>query len=134
MLRYRPGLPKRAAVAGKTRELAELLLMHGMNASQPDWLGITPLHEFARKGEVENAMIFIEQGADLDACGEDVRSTPLGVGGQIREGRDDMIELLLERGAKPNLPDDPLWATPLAWARRRRHDDVVALLKQRDAE
>jgi hypothetical protein len=45
-----------------------------------------------------------------------------------------MIEMLLERGAKPNLPDDPLWARPLAWARRRGHDDTVALLKQRAEE
>jgi ankyrin repeat protein len=43
-----------------------------------------------------------------------------------------MVELLLARGAKPNLPDDPPWATPLAWASRRGHDRVLGLLKQHD--
>ena len=45
----------------------------------------------------------------------------------------DRAKLLLERGAKLNLPDDPPWATPLAWATRRGHDQVVELLKQHGA-
>src|SRR5438132_10018994 len=56
MLRYQPDLPKRLTfpswlLAAKTRELNKLLFAHGMNPSQPDWLDITPLHQFARKGE-----------------------------------------------------------------------------------
>ena len=43
-----------------------------------------------------------------------------------------MVELLLARGAKPNLSGDPPWATPLAWATRRGHSEIVALLKQHD--
>jgi len=41
-----------------------------------------------------------------------------------------MVELLLSRGAKPNLPDDPPWATPLAWATRRGHTEITELLKR----
>ena len=41
-----------------------------------------------------------------------------------------MVEVLLRRGAKPNLPDDPPWATPLAWAMRRGHQEVADLLDQ----
>jgi ankyrin repeat protein len=47
-----------------------------------------------------------------------------------------MVELLLKYGAKPNLPDDSpdlLWATPLAWATRRSHGEIVELLKQHGA-
>jgi len=58
--------------------LNELLFRHGMNPSQPDWLRITPLHHFARTGDVEMAQIFIEKGADLNARDEDICSTPLG--------------------------------------------------------
>ncbi len=133
MLRYQPDLPARVvfpgwSVGAKTRELNELLFEHGMNPSQPDWLGITPLHQFARKGDVEKATLFIDHGADLHARDEDICSTPLGWAakfGQIR-----MVELLLRRGAKPNLPDDPTWATPLAWATRRGHRHIVELLNQ----
>ena len=100
MLRYRPDLPRRVAfpawsVGAKTRELNELLFEHGLNASAPDWLGITALHELARKGDVEKAA---------------------------------MVEFLLDRGAKPNLPDDPPWASPLAWARRRGHAEIAERL------
>lgn len=60
LLRYQPDLPQRVVfpgwlVCGKTRELNELLLSHGMNPSQRDWLGVTPLHQLARRGDVEMA-------------------------------------------------------------------------------
>jgi ankyrin repeat protein len=128
MLRYQPDLPKRRAVAGGTRELTELLFAHGMNPSHPDWLEITPLHEFARKGDLENAAIFLDHGADIHARDEDICSTPLGWAAKF--GKTLMVEFLLRRGAKPNLPDDSPWATPLAWATRRGHDRIVKLLNQ----
>ena len=140
MLRYQPDLASRVAVgvrsqapqeSVKSRELTELLFEHGMNPSRPDWLGITPLHQFARKGDVENARIFLDHGADLDARDEDIRSTPLGWAAKF--GMRPMVELLLECGAKPNLPDDPAWASPLQWAVRRGHEQVAELLKQHGA-
>jgi ankyrin repeat protein len=132
MLRYQPGLAKRVATGAKTRELTELLFEHGMDPSRPDWLGITPLHEFARKGDLEKATIFIDHGADLHARDEDICSTPLGWAAKF--GKTPMVELLLRHGAEPNLPGDPPWATPLAWATRRGHRDIVELLKQHGAE
>jgi ankyrin repeat protein len=139
MLRYRPDLPRRLtfpgwAVGAKTRALNELLFEHGMNPSQPDWLGITPLHHLARKGDVETATIFLEHGADLHARDEDICSTPLGWAAKF--GKTTMVELLLKHGARPNTPDDLpdwAWATPLAWATRRGHAEVVDLLKQHGA-
>jgi ankyrin repeat protein len=134
MLRYQPDLPERLtfpgwSVGAKTRELNELLFQHGMNPSQPDWLRATPLHHFARKGDVGKAALFIEHGADLYARDEDICSTPLGWAAKF--GQTAMVELLLQRGAKPNLPDDLpdlAWATPLAWATRRGHTRIVELL------
>ena len=127
MLRHHPELPKRVSLAGKTRELTELLFAHGMDASRPDWLGITPLHHFAGKGDRENAALFLDHGADLHARDEDICSTPLGWA--AKAGKRAMVEFLLARGARPSLPDDPPWATPLAWAERRGHQDVVKLLQ-----
>jgi ankyrin repeat protein len=136
LLRYQPDLPKRIAFPGwsvgaKTRELNELLFEHGLNPSQPDWLGITPLHQFARKGEVEKAQLFIEHGADLHARDEDICSTPLAWAAKY--GQMKMVQLLLNHGAKPNLLDDPAWATPLAWATRRGHVKIVKYLKRHGA-
>jgi ankyrin repeat protein len=128
MLRYQPDLPKRRAIGGGTRAITELLFQHGMNANQPNWLRITPLHHFAGSGDVENAAIFIEHGADLNAREEEFCSTPLGWA--ARCGKTRMVELLLRRGAKPNLPDDFPWATPLQWATRRGHDEIVRILTE----
>jgi ankyrin repeat protein len=136
LLSYQPELPMRLtfpywSVGAKTRELNELLFAHGMNPSQPDWLRVTPLHQFARKGDVENAALFIDHGADLHARDEDICSTPLGWAAKF--GKSLVVELLLRRGAAPNLPDDPPWATPLAWAIRRGHGEIVELLRQHGA-
>ncbi len=128
MLHYQPNLATRISIDGaKTRELTEFLFEHGLNPNQPDWLGIRPLHRLARKGDIENAAMFIDHGADLNVRDEDIGSTPLGWA--ARFGRTEMIAFLLRRGAKPNLPDDPPWATPLAWAVRRGHQEVVQMLK-----
>ena len=45
----------------------------------------------------------------------------------------DMVEFLLSRGAPTNLPDDEPWTTPLAWATRRGHTQVVDMLKSAGA-
>jgi ankyrin repeat protein len=128
MLRYQPDLAARVGVAGKTRVLTELLFERGMNPSHRDWLHITPLHQFARRGDLENAALFIDHGADLHARDEDICSTPLGWAAKF--GQRDMVELLLQRGARPNLPDDPPWATPVAWASRRGHAAIAEVLKR----
>jgi ankyrin repeat protein len=130
-LRYKPDLPKRLvfppwSVGAKTRELDELLFQHGMNPSQPDWLGITPLHQFARKGDRERATLFLDHGAELHARDDEFCSTPLGWAAKY--GQASMAELLVQRGAKLNLPDDPPWATPLAWASRRGHRELAEQL------
>ncbi|MFN0108552.1 MAG: ankyrin repeat domain-containing protein [Blastocatellia bacterium] len=136
LLRYQPNLPSRVqfpgwSVGAKTPELNELLFAHGLNPSQPDWLHITPLHQFARKGEVEKAKLFLKHGADVNARDEDICSTPLGWAAKF--GQLEMVKLLLKHGAKTNLPDDPDWATPLAWAARRGHSQVITLLKRHGA-
>ena len=128
MLRYRPDLAKRISCAAKTRELTEFLFQHGMDPNRPNRLLFTPLHGFAGKGDLENAMIFVDHGADLNARDEDLCSTPLGYA--AKNGKILMVEFLLRRGAKPSLSDDPPWATPLAWATRKGHEDIVRLLTQ----
>lgn len=130
MLRYQPDLARRIGTGAKTRELNELLFSHGMDPSHPDWLRVTPLHEFARKGDVEKAAIFLDHGADLHARDEDIRSTPLGWAAKF--GKKEMVELLLKRGARAELPDDPPWARPLQWAARGGHAEIVELLKQHE--
>ena len=126
MLHHQPDLAKRVSGDAKTRELSEFLFQRGANPNNADWLGITPLHRFARSGNIEKAALFLDHGADLHARDEDICSTPLGWA--AKSGKLQMVEFLLERGAPPHLPDDPPWATPLAWAIRRGHHEIAELL------
>jgi ankyrin repeat protein len=131
MLRYQPDLPKRRSVGGKTRAITELLFQHGMDPNKPNWLHITPLHYFAEAGDLENAAVFLDHGADLNTRDEEYCSTPLGWA--ARCGKTRMVEFLLRRGARLHLPDDSphlAWATPLQWALRRGHDEIVRLLME----
>ena len=127
MLRFQPELAKRVTVS-RPRKMAELLFEHGMDPNRPNWLRITPLHQFAEHGDLESAALFIERGADLHSREEEFCSTPLAWAAKFGQTR--MVEFLLRRGAKPNLPDDPPWAKPLAWATRRGHHEIARLLTE----
>jgi ankyrin repeat protein len=128
MLRYKPDLAQRVGCAGKTRELTELLFAHGMNASFPDWLMVTPLHRFAQRGDITNAELFLDHGADLEARDEVLGSRPIAWA--AKSGKAHMVRFLLQRGAALETPSDPPWSTPLAWAKRRDRTEVIQLLEQ----
>ena len=116
-----------------TPDMTRVLLEHGMNPNLPNWQRVTPLHDICSRGgrgrpdanRHELLDLFLEFGADINAVDEEYRSTPLGWA--ARNGLDDMVELLLARGADPNRAGEP-WATPRAWAHRRGHVELEARL------
>jgi len=130
MLTYQPDLSRRVSVS-RPRSIAQLLFDHGMDPNHSNWLRISPLHRFAKDGDIESAALFIERGADLDARDLEFFSTPLAWA--ARSGQIGMVEFLVRKGAKPHLPDDEPWATPHAWAAANGHDDIVRLLAEYDA-
>jgi ankyrin repeat protein len=140
MLRYQPNLAKQIAVGVnhqgpegpiRSRALTELLFQNGMDPNLSNWLHVTPLHRFASRGDLENAKLFIDHGADLNARDEEICSTPLGWA--AKSGKLAMVELLLESGADLKAADQPSWARPLAWASRRKDQELMDLLKQNGA-
>jgi ankyrin repeat protein len=130
ILQHRPGVVARVAVAAKSRDLTELLFKRGMNPNLAGWLGVTPLHRFAREGDVEGAAVFLDYGANLHARDEEFCTTPLGYAAAA--GKHRMVEFLLERGAKVTLPDDLDWATPIELATYQGHKAIVRVLKAHD--
>jgi ankyrin repeat protein len=122
--------------------LVRQLLDRGFDPNRPDWLGRTALHTCAENGNQTIAALFLAAGADINARDIDFFGTPLATAvrcgalvadadpPRLTDGSRRMIEFLLKRGAAVNLPDDKPWATPLAWARKRRLRDVeVELLR-----
>ena len=60
---------------------------------------------------------------------EEYRSTLMGWA--AREGQEDMVDILLKRGADPNGGEE--WTKPLVWAERRGYKDVANALKKAGA-
>lgn len=111
------------------------LLEHGLDPNLPDWKRRTPLHDLCRPNRAVSdaagmVRMFLEFGADVNAVDEEDRSTPLGIA--AREGNAELVGLLLDNGADPNAAG-ARWATPLAWAERRGHDEIARLLRSRGA-
>ena len=105
---------------------AKFLLEHGMDPDGMNWHRLTLLHHFAIKGDAAKVNLLLDHGADIDAIDEEYRATPLGVA--ARSGQRLIVQLLLERGADPELAGAP-WATPAAWAERKGHQEIAALVE-----
>jgi ankyrin repeat protein len=70
--------------------------------------------------------MLIDHGARLDLRDDLLKSTPLGWA--CRWGRLEMAEVLVARGALVQETDTDPWATPVAWAKRMDHSQIVSLL------
>lgn len=91
--------------------------------------GRTILHTVMARGEKEHlpyAEMLLDRGARVDIRDELLRSTALGWA--CRWGRVHFVKLLLERGADPVETDAEPWATPMAWAQKMKHDNVLPVL------
>jgi len=110
-------------------ECLRLMLDRG-DANARGSFGRTLLHDLAARGapdeQVAFATLLIDAGARLDVRDNLLRSTPLGWA--CRWGRVELVRLLLARGADPVEAGTEPWATPRAWAEKRRHADVRAML------
>ncbi len=115
-------------VSVTSRPVLERLLAAGFDPNRPDWLGRTALHHYAGRGDVPNARLMLEHGADMDALDDQYHGTPLAWA--ARKGHDDMVRCLLDMGADPALPRDLPPATPLARAGAAGHERIVAVLEE----
>jgi ankyrin repeat protein len=96
-------------------------ILHDVAASY-DW--ITPDERLAF------ATMLLDAGAKLDARDDLLKSTPLGWA--CRWGRVELVRLFIARGADIIEAEAEPWATPRAWAGKRGHSDVLAVLEARE--
>jgi ankyrin repeat protein len=88
--------------------------------------GRTILHTVMARGEKKHlpfAEMLLERGARTDIRDELLQSTALGWA--CRWGRIHFVKLLLKRGADPVERDAEAWASPRAWAEKKKHGDVL---------
>ena len=98
-----------------------------MNPNVMNWQRVTLLHDMAQKGYVDKARLLLDHGAAIDPVDEQYQSTPLGMA--ARWGHTEMVKFILDQGADPGKAGAS-WATPLAWAKSRRHDQIIKLLSE----
>lgn len=89
-----------------------------------------PLHEAAKKGDMDQINRLIEKGATVDVMDEN-SNTPLYIA--VGQGHKDVVELLILKGANVNAIDNKD-RTPLDWANYSRHKDLVELLIRHGGE
>jgi len=104
---------------------AKHIMERGMNPDVMSWHAVTILLDMAQKGEIEKAELLIKHGAAINTIEEEYQSTPLGMA--VRWGHIEMVRFLLSQGADPN-KSGATWATPLAWARRKRYEAIEKIL------
>jgi ankyrin repeat protein len=114
----------------KHYEIAVYLLEKGMNPNHMNWRRFTLLHDMAFTGDIRKACLLLDHGATINPIDDEYQSTPLGYAAHW--GKQEMVSLLLERGADPNKSGAP-WAAPLAWARKKGHAAIEADLERAGA-
>jgi RNA polymerase sigma factor (sigma-70 family) len=115
------------AAPAMTRQLLE----NGLDPNLPDWQCRTPMHDFASVAEPGEAQfelmdMFIGHGADINLIDAEDCSTPLGIAARVGDKR--MVQYLLDHGADPDKAGAG-WATPVAWAEKRGHGEIVEMLR-----
>ena len=109
---------------------ADASLVHARRPPGPaihtSWVGRTPLHEAAARGEAEIGRLLIEHGADVNARGGARAATPLHAAAVC--GHRELVNLLLGANADRKAVDD-LGATAEEWAESFGHSELAAYLR-----
>jgi len=118
---------------GEMQQLPETTLAKKHGASPEG----EPVAEAIRNRDFPTVRLLLDASPRLIHIGDGRACQPIHWAVMTRQiakfGESAMVELFLERGAETNLPDDPAWATPLAWANRRGHAEIAGLLRRHGA-
>jgi ankyrin repeat protein len=111
----------RAAAEGDIAA-ARALIAEGVPLCDFDDIGYTPLHYAAREGHHAMVELLLSAGADVNAREEESNSNT-AVSVAASHGTPEMVEFLLARGARPDIPG---WMGIDAYlaAQERRDDDA----------
>ncbi|MEQ1885967.1 MAG: ankyrin repeat domain-containing protein [Bryobacteraceae bacterium] len=88
--------PLHAAAAGKAKDAAKLLVLHGANVNARQHGGWAPLHASAQNGDVDFARLLIDHGADVNIRAEN-HQRPIDLA--LLKGQQAMVDFLESNGA-----------------------------------
>ena len=115
-----------AAFRGRT-ETVKKLLARGANPDSRDDIGQTALMGAARNGHVQTVIVLLEAGAEVNVKLHATNWTALLLAAFY--GHAKVVKALLAHGADPKVRDSE-GKTALAWARTKRHRQVVMVLEE----
>ena len=90
-----------------------------------------PIHDAVMNGDIDEVQWQLDAGVDVNEESS-TGLTPLHYAASA--GHNDIVELLIERGANVNATDSGKGATPLDYAHWRDHEEVIETLNAHNAQ
>jgi len=117
-------------------KIVKILIDNGANVDEksPKY-GTTPLMSAIDRGKSEQRIaivtLLIERGADVNAKSKTLEQTPLIHAAQYNQKT--ITKILIDNGADVSAKDKN-WKTPLDYAAKMGHKEIVAILRKHDAK
>ena len=112
----------------KSKTMLSQLLDFGADINARDWFGRTYLHHCcANNHDPDFAQIFVGAGINVDAIDHQSGTTALGLAAWC--GSLGLVDLLLNAGAKSDLPSNAIWALPITFAKSGGYEEIVKRLQ-----
>ena len=116
------------AAANSNITIAKLMIEYGADVDKPTLLGRRAVHYVASHGSLEMLKLLVDHGAEIEPVleGNQIESYPLHVASE--NGREDIVEFLLEHGGIPSLKDK-FGNDAIYYAKKNKHNSIVAKLR-----
>ena len=117
-------------------KIVKILIDNGANVDEKEnEYGTTPLMSAIDRGKSEQRIaivtLLIERGADVNAKSKTLEQTPLIHAAQYNQKT--ITKILIDNGADVSAKDKN-WKTPLDYAAKMGHKEIVAILRKHDAK